>query len=227
MDASNTITVYFDDLLTSVTSANYPLPDFQALGATLDQATAAQHQTITTSQVQYTDNFSTFTNLTGKTETDSRSRLDDLNTSDGIRMNTTAALAGNLRWPLAAPANPSGAAPLGVSALVPAREASTGTNNATFRMYLSASTTNIFSANPGWGTTWNYLGLMMASKPGGGAWASADIANLKLETDSTDASPNVWLSGLQLEIAYPSPSGRRSHGLSPEPPSTRSTRAAA
>jgi hypothetical protein len=75
-----------DDVIVSVTSGDYPLGEVQVIGITADQSAAATHSGIVTTEVQYTDDFSAFTDFASATETDSRSRLDDLNTSDGIQL---------------------------------------------------------------------------------------------------------------------------------------------
>jgi hypothetical protein len=91
-----------------------------------------------------------------------------------------------------------------VSAIVSVRESAAGTNNAVIRAQLGASTTNIFaSANPGWGTTWNYLAAYMATGPGGVTWTPANVEALTIEFDSTDAAPAIWCQGIVVEAEYP------------------------
>ncbi len=449
LQASTSGDFYFDDLVLSGTAADYPLGECIVLGATADQTAAAAHQSIVATETQYTDDFSAFTNLTGASETDSRSRLDDLNTTDGIRVqgalsytlptfraagaaangttgaitpgapagiatgdlevlvastiaggslsittngggawtampntpidvtageklyvwyriraggdtdpqvtpgsdhsiaqrgcyttgtfdpvtpvsdsvngseatsdtsfsfapgyntptdnclvacvctsgqdtasaqvpvmaNTSltsltlransntlsgggggfgwtdgtkatagtagtftttianaspkayvawtvrglpvyGALTGNLRWPVETPAGAPALSPLAVKLYTVSQEASAGTNNVTFRTELGGSTTNHFSGDPGWGTTWTYLGSLMTAKPGTGVWLNTDIDAMNFEVDSTDGGPAIHLGGFIYEIAY---QGRQG---APEPivmPITASQRAA-
>lgn len=198
--------MYADDVHIYLGAAtDYPVGMKAVVGITLDQTAAAEHQSITTTQWDYTDNFSTFSNFASQAETDSRSRLNTLDTANGIRMNNAAAVAGNARWPLASlPANV--AWPYAVRGLFSGREASAGTNNAIVRLYLGGSTTDLFNADPSWGTTWNYIAGLLTTKPGGGAWTVNDVNSLRLEVDSTDASPNVWLGGLVVEVSTGPPS---------------------
>lgn len=203
-DGANACTWNFDDIILSTTSGDYPLGEVVVLGATADQSAAAEHQSITLTQWQTTSDFSAFTNFTSTTETTSRGLLDDLNNTDGVRISGTA---GNARWPVADPSGDPGTAPLAVTLITASREASAGTNNAIFRTLLTASTTDHFNGNPGWGTTWNYLRTIMAAKPGTGAWSNQNVKDIRFEADSTDAAPAIWLSGFFYEIAYPPASG--------------------
>jgi hypothetical protein len=351
---------YYDDILVSVTSSDYPIGNIEIEGVTADQSAAAEHQSIVASESYYTDDFSAFTAITSASETDSRSRLDDLNTTDGIRLGgstlvtnyieptgdgaatawtgtfadiddgtrqptvpdtgnsissgtltqqesqtwpdtltwvsgdvytlwvygigankrkiqveisvnggtswntiadlipntatapsaawysldisslitsqatlnglvtrftntstaggssgtvsiyaayvqqdtgtTVASITGNLRYPVANVTHTG--APLGVSLFTVSREEAAGTNNAIFRTYLGGSTTDHFNADPGWGTTWNYLRSIMVAKPGGGAWTQTDINAIRFEVDSTDCNPTIWLGGFVYEVAY-------------------------
>jgi hypothetical protein len=199
-----------DDVLISQTTGDYPIGPGQVHGVTFDQAAAAEHQSITTTQWQYgTITGSTFTstaNFASDTETDSRSRLNDLGVADGagaIRMNAgSAGQAGNARWPLASPTVDLETPPNGVRGIFTGQEPSTGTNNATVRVLLGASTTNIFSGNPGWGTSWDYIGAIL-SRPGGGVWTAQDIRDLKIEMDSTDSAPALHIGGAVIEVDYP------------------------
>lgn len=202
---SSTGVVYFDDLLVSSTQADYPLPDHVIYGITVDQAAAAEHQSITTTDWQTTPDYAAFTNFTGASETTSRGYLNDLDTADGIRINRTTAPAGNARWKLAVHPQAPPTDPSAVRFITAVREAATGTNNAIIRVLLAGSTANIFSGNPAWGTTWNYLPLYRTTTPAGGAWVNSDVDALRFELDSTDASPNIWVSGIYAEVAYPSP----------------------
>lgn len=193
---------YSDDLhIYTGSTADYPVPPKAVELATVDQAAAAEHQSITLTNWDYTADFSSFTNFASTVETDSRSRLNALDTANGIRINKTSDVAGNARWKIAAPANPRTMVHA-VCNLFSMREASAGTNNLTVRSLLSGSTTNHFSGNPGNGTTWNYLAGLMATTPAGGGWVASDIAALRAEVDSTDASPNLWIGGIVYEVSY-------------------------
>lgn len=121
--------------------------------------------------------------------------------SFGIRPATRGgALTGNARWPVADPA--LGGIPVAVSCIFVARESAAGTNNITFRTLVGASTTNHFNADPGWGTTWNYVRSTMALTPASTPWTQNDVNGINFEADSTDLNPEVWLSGFFYEIAY-------------------------
>lgn len=124
----------FDDFVFSNTAADFPLGEYKIVGVTADQTVAAAHQGITTTQWDTTPDFSAFTNFTGQTETTSRGFLDDLNKTDGIRMNLTTAIAGNARWPVSDPSTPVRGTPVAVSLITASREGGvTGTSNAIFR----------------------------------------------------------------------------------------------
>lgn len=116
------------------------------------------------------------------------------------------ALTGNLRYPTAVTTTSPGTVPAAVSFILAGGEASAGTNDCTVRTYLGGSTTNHFTGDPGW-TTAQYLRYIMTAKPGGGAWADSDIANIKTEIDTTDCNPSVYIYGFFYEIAYPVSSG--------------------
>lgn len=197
-----TSTVDYDDWVLSYDSSDYPIGPQKVLGFTVDQAANAEHQSITTTEWQYTDDFSGFTNFASGTETDSRSRLASFDSTSGVRMNAAGAVAGNGRWKMAAPAGLD-TDPYAVQVITPVRESAAGTNNATLRMLLSGSTSNIFSGDPGWGTTWNWLRLCMATTPAGGAWAQADVDALRYEMDSTDAAPEIWCAAIHGEAVVP------------------------
>lgn len=195
-------TTRMDNYAQSATSGDYPLGAIPIEGITADQAAAAEHQSITTSQWQYTDNtFTGATNFSGDNETDSRSRINDLEITKAIRMSVSTAIAGNGRWPIADPLRQID--PISVAWLGAVREASTGTNDATLRTLLNGNTTNHFTGNPGWGTTLTFLRSQMDTRPGGGAWTLQDLKDIRFEMDSTDASPAVWLGGFVYEIAFP------------------------
>ena len=197
----------YDDVVLSVTGTDFPLGQYAVVGITADQTAAAAHQTITTTEWQYgTLSGATFTstgNFTGNNETDSRSRLNGLFTTKGIRMNAgNTGQAGNARWPVADPTKPTGGTVQAVSLITASQEAAAGTNSATFRTLVGASTTNHFNADPGWGTTINYLRSIMTTKPGGGAWADADVQGINFEADSGDSNPAIHLTGFYYEVAY-------------------------
>lgn len=198
-----TVDIHFDDWVASETSADYPLGAHGIRGFTVDQAAAAEHQAITLAEWQYTDDFSAFTSFASQVETDSRSRIDDLTSADGIRMNAAAAVAGNARWKLAAPSGLPGVAPWAVQAIALARESAAGTNNATLRLYSGGSVANIYSGSPAWGTTWNFLRAIFLTNPSGASWTDSDIDGLRLEVDSTDAAPEIWLGGVHFEVVQP------------------------
>lgn len=86
--SNRTVEFWFDDLVMvdGTDQSMFPLGGFDIEPITADQAAAADHQSLTVSEIQYTDNFSSFTNFTGNNETDSRSRLDDLSMADGIQI---------------------------------------------------------------------------------------------------------------------------------------------
>lgn len=191
----------YDNLLYSITSGDYPFGRYYV--TSIAPSGAASHQTITTTEWDTGTGLTgtpSWTNFTGQNETTSAPFLDDFDRDNGFRMNTTGAPAGNARWNLSNLA-PQFIAPLAARSIIAVREASTGTNNATYRMLGNATTVNIFSGNPGWGTTWNYLALLMTTEPGGAAWTVAKINALQAEADSTDASPNPWCSGWITEVA--------------------------
>jgi hypothetical protein len=195
----------YDDVVLSTTTGDYPLGEAQVVGITADQAAAAAHQSITTTQWDTTSNFSSFTNFTGQTETTSRGLINDLDTADGIRVVTSAsaAAAGNARWPVADPVGDPGTDPWAVTLITAGREASAAANNVILRTLVGASTTDHFNADPGWGTTWNYIRSIMTAKPGGGAWTRQNVLDINFEMDSTDATPAIWLSGFFYEVAFP------------------------
>jgi hypothetical protein len=196
-------TTRIDNFAQSTTSGDYPLGPIVSEGIYADQSAAAEH-VATLAGWDYTDNFSTFTAISTTNETDSRSRVNDLDQTDGVRAGI-AAMTGNLRWPLADPVLRG--TPLAVTAIAGVRESGTGVNNATLRTYLSGSTTNLFTGDPGWGTTWNYLRNIMTTKPGGGAWTITDVDALRFEMVSTDGNPAAWLGGFVLEVATVGVSG--------------------
>lgn len=200
--ATGTWVFRFDDLCLSATSGDYPIGPRTVIGFTVDQAAAAEHQG-TLSGWQYADtDGGAATAITATSETASRSRIDDLNATDNVQVNS-AAPTGSLRWPLADPPGDPGTAPDAVIALIAVKESATGANNATLRTYLSGSTDNIFSGDPGWGTTWNVLRRIMAARPGGGAWTNQNVKDLRVEFLSTDGAPAVRLGGVFYEAAYP------------------------
>ena len=195
--AANPPDLRVDDLVYSQTEADYPLGKYGVIRVVPEGA--ASHQSITLTEWDTTTDFSAFSDFTASDESTSAALLDDLNTTDGIRC---AGTAGNPRWNLSNPTHLSGKIDA-VRSLITVREASAGTNNATIRIRASGGTTsNIFSGNPGWGTTWNYLGLMSTSVPGGSGWSTTDVEGLTLEADSTDAAPAWWMGGYTAEVAY-------------------------
>jgi hypothetical protein len=193
--------ISIDDLIVSETSGDYPIGAGSVVG--IAAAGAGEHQGITLSQWQYTDDFASFTNFASSTETDSATRIDDLTAgTDGIRLNGGASgQAGNARWSFADPSPDPGRVPNGVRGIAVHQDASSGTNNVTERILLAAATANIFSGNPA--AAWEYKAAMFALDPGGGAWSAQDIRDLKLEIDSTDTNPAVWVGGVIIEIDYP------------------------
>jgi hypothetical protein len=206
--ANTTCNVNYDDVAASITTGDYPIGAGKVLYAPLN-GTAA-HVSITTTQWDTTSDFSSFANFTGVNETVSAPLLVppiSTGTPSGFRMNA-ATIAGNGRWPIDAPAGaPTDNAQL-VAAIIAVREASAGTNNAVFRTELGGSTTDIFaSANPGWGTTWNYLAAFMSTGPGAATWTSANVEAMQFECDSTDAAPAIWCQGVVYEVAYPETGG--------------------
>ena len=192
---------YVDDVLIYTGSAgDYPIGNQQqVIVVTFDQSAAAEHQSITTTEWQYTDDWSNYFNFTGQNETDSRSRLDDLTSADGIRMNAGAAgQAGNARWSLANPSPDPGTVPAGVMGWSYVSEASGGVQNLIVRALLSGNTTDLMNKDIG---TEYVKGIV--ARPGGGSWTNQDIRDLKLEIDSTDSAPNIYVYGVLFEVAYP------------------------
>lgn len=198
---NRTVEFWFDDAIAvdGTDQSMFPIGPVTIQG--LFPAGAGEHQSITLTQWQTTSDFSSFANFTASNESTSAPLLDDLNTTDGIRMNSATSQAGNARWSLADPSPAQAVAPLGMRGIVTSRDASAGTNNLTARILLGASTTNIYNADPG-STTWVYLAATLA-RPGGGSWTQSDPASLKVELDSTDASPAVWVGGICIEVAWP------------------------
>jgi hypothetical protein len=196
-----TCDVSIDDLIISETSGDYPIGPGRVVG--ISPSGAADHQSITTTQWQTTSDFSAFTDFTGQTESVSAPLIDDLTAgTDGIRMNGGAGgQAGNARWSFADPSPDPGLAPNGVRGIVVHQDASSGTNNITERILLSASTANIFSGNPA--AAWEYRAATFALDPGTGAWSAQDIRDLQFEIDSTDTNPAVWFGGVVCEVDYP------------------------
>jgi hypothetical protein len=193
-----------DNLMYSITTGDYPIGPGRVLLAPLEGTTA--HQSITTTEWQSTSDFSSFSNFTGNAETVTPPLLGppiSTATPSGFRMNAAGAPAGNGRWPITVPVGSPNTTALLVSAIVAVRESAAGTNNAVIRAELAASLTNIFAtANPGWGTTWNYLAARMSVGPGSAAWTPANVEALNIEFDSTDANPNIWCQGICVEVAY-------------------------
>jgi hypothetical protein len=191
----------FDDLYVSSTPADAPIGAGQIVG--ISPSGAAEHQSLTTTEWQTTPDFSAFTNFTGANETTSAPLIDDLTAgTDGIRLNAGAAgQAGNARWSFADPSPDPDTVPNGVRGIVVHQDASSGTNNVTERILLSASTANIFSGNPA--AAWEYRAAVFPTAPGGTAWTAQSIRDLKFEVDSTDTNPAVWLGGVVVEVDYP------------------------
>ena len=195
-----TITCETDDIIESATGADYPIGEGGSVGVYVSQALPAEHQSITLSEWNYIDSIpGAGTNFASQVETDSRSRIGNFTTTTGIKL-TGAALAGFTRWPMATAAFTS--APNAVQGYVMQMEESAGTDNAEWRISLGGgSTTAIYNATVP--NTSMEIRLAQLARPGGGAWAAADLATLKFEGDSSDATPPVYLAGMALEIDAP------------------------
>lgn len=195
---------YIDDIviIDGTDTSMFPMGDRKVLGFTADPSRPAEHQSINLADWQTTPDFSAFTNFASQTEQVSAGYIDDLDIANGIQITNAADVTGNARWPLTAP-SPGNYAPDAVAALIAVREAgASATSNVTFRSYLSGSTIDVFSGDPPWGVTWNYLLVVMDNRPGGGEWTQTDISQLRFEADSTDASPAIWLAGIVYEVSY-------------------------
>lgn len=194
--------IYVDDFLYSNTQADYPFGPHAIIA--LVPTSAAVHQSITTTEWQYTDDFSVFNNFVSATEVESATRIDDLNTTDGIRMNGGASgQAGNGRWNLNDPIHPS-PKPVALRSLTNFTRASAATDNYTVRIRSASGTTsNIFSGAPATTTpTWTNAVLLSTDCPGGTGWTLKEVEGLTLEMDSTDTNPAVHVGGYVGEMAY-------------------------
>lgn len=189
-----------DDFLYSNTEADYPFGPHSIVS--LVTSGAASHQSITLAEWQYTDNFSSFTTFASTSESDSASRLDDLNTSDGIRLlGAAAGTAGNARWNLSNPTHPS-QLPIALRSMCAIWDDTAGVNQITVRIRSAGGTTSdVFAGDPT-NTTPQYAALLSTSVPGGSGWTMADVEGLTLEVDSTDCNPDLRMGGWVGEMAY-------------------------
>jgi hypothetical protein len=203
-NAHNVGSFRFDDMALSTTAADFPLPGGRVIGITVDQSAAAEHQSITLTQWQYTDDFSSFTNFASSSETDSRSRINDLSYTTGIRLNGGASgQAGNARWSLADPSPDPNVTVNWMRGIVAGRDPTggAGTNNLLVRILIGASTTNILNADPG-GAANTWVGAMIGNPLGNIPFTPQNVRDMKIEIDSSDSNPAVWVGGVFIEIDY-------------------------
>ena len=198
---SKTFDIYFDDLIASVTSADYPI----GAGKVLSYIPNADG----THNIAGANDFErtlTGTDITNATTT-AYQLIDDrpLESAAGDFINGIAPpnATDYVEWLYEDSVEAN--APRTVEAIFGHHDAGgAGTNNftVTLRRNDTGATSNIFTGTTNVGATLTWKRAHFATAPGGAAWTTAIFNDLRSRFLVTDASPDPYIDGIMLEAEF-------------------------
>jgi len=198
-----TFDFYYDDVVLSVTSADYPMG-----AGTIEAFSPASDGTHSVTSTNFIKGSAGATITTSTT--DSYLLVDDVPlglTADDFINQQTASSAQYTENKFATTLNSS--APWGLDVMVGYHEQSTNACNSTIKLNDNGTEDTIVAQSSNGVTSIRFATKAYATMVGGGAWTLARFNNLRVRFGySSDATPDVYFDCAMIEAAFPQPGSR-------------------